>query len=171
MDNLLTQLSQSAKGLVGTSMFVAMSAALSYFKIVLIPKTLEIGFSSLALAACAFTYGPVVGGLAGIICDNVKYFLNPSGPYMPLFEFLTGFIYGLFFYKKKITLPRVILARLTIVLLINIVLTPLWLHLLYGKAYIVYVQARILKNILMFPFDVFLLYTVLKATKQAFHLN
>lgn len=184
MDSLLTELKsipflirQSAlgikkvKNLVGTSLFIAMNAALGYAKIVVIPKILEINFSSLALAACAFTYGPVMAGLAGIICDNIKYFLNPTGAYMPLFglnEFLTGFIYGLFFYKKNITLPRVILARLVIVLLINMLLTPLWLHLLYGNAFIVLVQARILKNILLFPIDVFLLYTVLKATKRTF---
>lgn len=183
MDNLLTdfkmipsQIRESAAGikkvknLVGTSLFVAMNAALGYLKIVVVPKILEISFSSLALAACAYTYGPIMAGLAGIICDNVKYFLNPSGPYMPLFglnEFLTGFIYGLFFYKKEITIPRVCIARLVIVLLINMVLTPLWLHILYGKAFIVLVQARILKNVLMYPIDVFLLYTVLKATKRA----
>ena len=111
-----------------------------------------------------------MAGFAGIICDNIKYFLNPSGPYMPLFglnEFLTGFIYGLFFYKKELTIKRVIAARLTVVLLINMLLTPLWLHMLYGNAFIVLVQARILKNILLFPIDVFLLYTVLKATKRA----
>lgn len=182
MDNLLTdpkktsRIRESAKSirnvkhLVGTSLFVAMNAALGYLKIVVIPKMLEINFSSLALAACAFTYGPVMAGLAGVLCDNIKYFLNPSGPYMPLFglnEFLTGFIYGLFFYKRKLTLPRVILARLSVVLLINIVLTPLWLHLLYGNAFIVLVQARILKNVLMFPIDVALLYLVLKATQKA----
>lgn len=183
MDNLLTEfrsishlIRQSGQGiknvktLVGTSLFVAMNAALGYFKIVVIPKMLEINFSSLALAACAFTYGPVMAGAAGIICDNIKYLLNPSGPYMPLFglnEFLTGFIYGLFFYKKSLSLKRVILARLSVVLLINIFLTPLWLHILYGNAFIILVQARILKNILMFPVDVFLLYTVLKATKRA----
>lgn len=183
MDNLLTEfkslpllIRQSGQGiknvktLVGTSLFVAMNAALGYFKIVVIPKMLEISFSSLALAACAFTYGPIMAGFAGIICDNIKYFLNPSGPYMPLFglnEFLTGFIYGLFFYKKELTIKRVIAARLTVVLLINMLLTPLWLHMLYGNAFIVLVQARILKNILLFPIDVFLLYTVLKATKRA----
>ena len=88
---------------------------------------------------------------------------------MPLFalnEFLLGFIYGIFFYRKKITLKRVIVARIVVVVLINLTLTPLWLHLLYGKAYIFYVQVRILKNLLMLPFDVFLLYTVLKTVSK-----
>lgn len=161
---------KNLKNLVGTSMFVGINVILGFFKIVLIPRILEIQFSTLAHAACAFTYGPVMAGLSGILTDTIKYFMNPSGPYMPLFainEFLTGFIYGLFFYKKKITWTRVILARLIVVLLLNITLTPLWLHLLYGDAYIVYVQARILKNIVMFPIDVLLLYSVLKAAERA----
>lgn len=164
------QNSKNVKVIVGTALFIAMNVVLGYAKIVIIPKTLEISFSTLALAACAFTYGPFMSGLAGIICDNIKYFLNPSGPYMPLFginEILTGVIYGLFFYKKEITLKRVIFARLCVVLICNMLLTPLWLHMLYGDAFIVYFTARIVKNIVMFPIDVFLLYTVLKATKRA----
>lgn len=182
MDNILTEIKElpalvresakairNVKKLVGTSLFVALDIILGYFKIVIIPKLLQIGFSSLALAACAYSYGPVIAGIAGVICDNLKYFLNPNGPYMPLFainEFLVGFIYGLFFYKKDITLKRTICARLVVVLLLNLILTPLWLHLLYGKAFIALVQVRILKNILMFPFDVALLYAVLNAFKR-----
>ncbi len=158
------------KNVVGCAMFVAMNVVLNFAKIILIPQTLEIQFSTLAHAACAYTYGPVMAGFAGILTDTIKYFLNPSGPYMPFFainEFLTGFIYGCFFYKKKVTWTRVILARLIVVLLLNLTLTPLWLHMMYGKAFMVYVQMRIVKNIVMFPIDVFLLYSVLKATERA----
>lgn len=181
--NLLTEIKglpalmiQSARSLkkvpdlVGTALFTALNCVLGYGKIIIIPKMLEIGFTSLAHAACAFTYGPVMAGLAGILTDNIKYLLNPSGPYFPGFminEFLTGFIYGCFFYKKKISLSRIILARLTVVLLINMVLTPIWLNMLYGNPLQFVVQARIVKNVLMFPIDVFLLYTVLKATQRA----
>lgn len=170
------QIKSSAKGmkqvknLVGTALFVAIDVVLGSFgKIVVIPKTLEINFSSLALAGCAMTYGPVMAGIAGVICDTLKWLLNPTGPYMPLFalnEFLTGFIYGLFFYKKTLSMKRVMVARLSIVLLINMTLTPLWLSMLYGDAFIVYFTARIVKNIVMYPIDVFLLYSVLKAVKR-----
>ena len=174
--NMFALIKRSAEGMknirciVGTSMFVALNCVLGYVKIVLVPNTLEIQFSTLAHAACAFTYGPVMAGFAGILTDTIKYFLNPSGPYMPFFainEFLTGFIYGCFFYKKKITWPRVILARFIVVVLLNLTLTPLWLHMMYGKAFIVYVQMRLVKNLLMFPIDVFLLYSVLKAAERA----
>lgn len=183
MNNLLTELKglpalmkHSASGIkkvpviVGTSLFTALNCVLSYAKIIVIPKMLEIGFTSLAHAGCAYAYGPIMAGFAGILTDTIKYFLNPSGPYFPGFminEFLTGFIYGCFFYKKKITLPRIVLARLSVVLLMNMVLTPIWLNILYGNPLQFVVQARIIKNVLMFPIDVFLLYTVLKATKRA----
>ena len=103
--NMFALIKRSAEGmksigsLVGTAMFVALNCVLGFAKIVLVP------FSTLAHAACAYTYGPVMAGFAGILTDTIKYFLNPSGPYMPFFainEFLTGFIYGCFFYKKNI---------------------------------------------------------------------
>lgn len=175
-DNLFSLIHRSAQGLkkvkvlVGTSMFIALNIILGFTKITLIPQVLEIQFSTLAHAACAYIYGPIMAGIAGIFTDTFKYLLNPSGAYMPLFalnEFLTGFIYGCFFYKKKITLTRAALARLVVVLLLNLTLTPLWLHLLYGKAFLFYVQIRIVKNLLMYPIDVFLLYTVLKATQRS----
>ena len=175
--NMFALIKRSAQGmknigsLVGTAMFVALNCVLGFAKIVLVPNTLEIQFSTLAHAACAYTYGPVMAGFAGILTDTIKYFLNPSGPYMPLY-ICDVFLFGMcdikcFFYKKKITWPRVILARLIVVVLLNLTLTPLWLHMMYGKAFIVYVQMRIVKNILMFPFDVFLLYSVLKAAERA----
>ena len=156
--------------LVGTALFMGLNILIAEFKIVLIPKMLEVGFATLAFAACGYVYGPIMTGIAGVLCDGIKFFLNPSGAYMPLFainEFLTGFIYGCFFYKKEIKLWRVITARLIIVILINLILTPLWLHILYGNSLWVLIQARLLKNIVKFPIDVFLVYTVLKSINRA----
>lgn len=160
---------KKVSSLVGTSMFMALNVVIANFKIVIVPKVLELGFATLAFAACAYIYGPIMTGIAGVICDTIKYFLNPTGPYMPFFainEFLTGFIYGIFFYKQDIKWWRIISARLIVVILINLILTPLWLHMLYGNSFMVLVQARLVKNICMLPIDFFLLYTVLNAVKR-----
>lgn len=173
---MFARIKRSADGLkkvpslVGTSMFMALNVVIANFKIVLVPKVLELGFATLAFAACAYIYGPIMTGVAGVLCDTIKYFLNPTGPYMPLFainEFLTGFIYGIFFYKRDIKWWRIICARLIVVVLINLVLTPLWLSILYGNSFMVLLQARLVKNICMLPIDFILLYFVLNATKRA----
>ena len=104
------------------------------------------------------------------VADVIKYVVRPDGPFFIGFtvnEFLTGFIYGLFFYKcTKVSLGRCICARLVIVLLINLFLTPLWLYVMYGNAFWAMVSARLLKNVLMFPIDAALLYLVLTTTSK-----
>lgn len=153
------------------SMMMALNTLLGYFKIILIPKVLIISFSSLAVASCAMFCGPLLTGTVGAIADILKYIIRPDGPFFPGFtinEFLTGFIYGYFFYRRtQISWKRCAAARLLVVLLINLFLTPLWLYILYGNAFWAMVSARILKNVIMFPIDVILLYMVTQITAKA----
>lgn len=159
----------SAKGLkkthtlAGTGLLAALNLVLNQFTVAL-STFLEIGFSFLAAAMCGFLYGPVVAGLAGIITDTLGYFLRPNGGYFigfTLNEFLLGFIYGCWFYKRKVSLLRTFLACLSVVIVINFFLTPLWLNIMYGNAFVIS-SARLIKNIIKLPIDTGLLYLVLK---------
>ena len=157
---------KDVKSLTGCSMITALNVVVGFCKIQLTP-TLQIGFTSLFAAISGMVYGPVITGLAGVIADHLKFMLHPTGPYFigfPINEFLTGFIYGCFFYKKKITIPRVILARLTITVFINLILTSLWLNIMYQSP--LFTVARLVKNVVMFPIDCFLLYTALKTGEK-----
>lgn len=152
--------------ITGCAMLTALDIVLRAFRIDF-SNILSIGFSSLAVAASALFYGPLLTGLAGIIADTLGYMIHPNGPYFPGFAinaFLTGVIYGCFFYQKKITVTRVILARLCISVIINLILTPLWLNMMYGNA--IFALPRIIKNIVMFPLDAWLLYIVLKGAAR-----
>lgn len=150
------------------AMMMALNTLLGYFKIILIPKILTISFASLAVASCAVVCGPLLSACMAAVADVIKYVVRPDGPFFIGFtvnEFLTGFIYGLFFYKRnEVSLLRCICARLLIVVLINLFLTPLWLYVMYGNAFWAMVSARLLKNAVMFPIDVALLYLVLTTT-------
>lgn len=165
--HLLKESAQEIKkvtSLCATAMLLALKSVVSLFRIQ-ISNILEIGFSHLVSGITAFYYGPVMAGFAGILGDTIEYLFRPTGPYFPGFalnEFVIGFVYGSFFYKKKITLSRVILARLCVVLLVEVCMTPLWLNILYGKAFIALVSARITSQIIKFPIDCILLYTLLK---------
>ncbi len=150
------------------AMMMALNTLLGYFKIILIPKILTISFASLAVGACAMVCGPLLSAGVAAIADILKYIIRPDGPFFigfTLNEFLTGFIYGYFFYRRTtISISRCICARLIVVLLINLLLTPLWLNIMYGNAFWAMVSARLLKNIVMFPIDVALLYLVTTTT-------
>ena len=47
-------------------------------------------------------------------------------------------------------------------MLINLLLTPLWLSILYKNAFIVLFAARIVKNVIMLPIETAILYVVCK---------
>ena len=150
--------------MVGTAMLAALHLVLNQFTFA-VSQFLEIGFTFLATASAAYLYGPWLAGLMGIVDDTLGYFLRPNGTYFPgwtLNEFLLGFLYGCWLYKKPVTLWRTFAACLSAVLLINLCLTPLWLHLVYGNAFVI-TGLRLVKNLIKLPIDTLLLYTLLKA--------
>lgn len=157
---------KKVSSLVGTSLLTALNIIAGFFSIKITPM-IKIGFTSVVAGVCGMYYGPIATGLAGIVADNLKFMLFPDGPYFPGFalnEFIVGMIYGSFFYKKEITLPRVMIARALVTIIVNLGLTSLWLNILYQNP--IFTSVRLIKNIIMYPIDVAILYFVLKAAKR-----
>lgn len=155
---------RNVRSLTGAALLAALSPVLDLLTIT-VNQFLEISFTSLTHAMTGFLYGPVVAAVAGGMADIIKYLLKPTGAFFPGFtlnEILTGFIYGIIFYKKDVKLSRVIIARLVVTVGINLTLTPLWLSFMYGNAYKFMVPARLIKNMVMLPIDIFILYNLLK---------
>ena len=149
-DQRIYEGNKKVKSICGCAMLTALNVSVGALYIPISP-TLRIGFSSVFAGVSGMVYGPMLTGFAGVIADTLKYMIRPDGPYFPGFainEFLTGFIYGCFFYKKKITLPRVIIARAVITIFINLILTSLWLNILYQSP--LFTMIRLIKNIVMF---------------------
>ncbi len=156
------------RSLAGTSMFAAITVILDRIATFQVSQILEIGFSFVAVAASAYLYGPWLAGLSGVVVDVLAYFLRPNGGFFigfTLNQFLLGFIYGCWLYKKPVTLWRCAAACLSVVLVLNLFLTPLWLNLMYGNAFVI-TTLRLVKNIVKFPIDTALLYVVLKFAEK-----
>lgn len=154
--------------ITGCAMLTAVKAVIAQFTIS-VSNILEIGFSGIVVGATAMFYGPWLSGIAGVIADTIEYLLRPSGPYFPGFalnEFVIAFIYGCFFYKKEITWKRVLCAQLLVMLIVNMLMTPLWLNILYGNSFWALFTARIATQIIRFPIDFFLLFTLLKTLSR-----
>jgi ECF transporter S component (folate family) len=153
---------KKAKSITGSALFAAMNIILDYFRIV-VSASLEISFAFLALAVGGMLYGPVVTAIMGGVADVVAFLVKPNGFFFPGFTFntmLSGFIYGMFFYKKQITLKRVALAVLTTTIVINLILTPIWLKIMYGNE--LFAVVRLIKNAIQYPINVGLCYIVCK---------
>lgn len=122
-----------------------------------------------AFGAAAF--GPVVAIPAAVISDYLGCVLFPQGVYYPPFmltEIAGSVIFALFFYRARITVPRVILARFCICFFVNIVLqTPLmqgyYRFIGSNTVYPLLDTVRIAKNLVLFPVEAALLTLFLRA--------
>ena len=159
---------KNIRSLTGAALVSAMGPILAMMTII-VNQYLQICFSSLGHAVNGALFGPILAGRAGGVSDIIKFIIKPTGAFFPGFtlnEILTGVIYGLFFYKREVRLRDIIIARLLVTVGINLVLTPLWLSIMYGSAFQFMVPVRLIKNIVMLPIDVFLLHTVLSFVKK-----
>lgn len=159
---------KSIRSLVGAAMLAALSIVIAQFQIPVGPYV-NISFSFLTYGVSGMLFGPLVTGFVGIAVDILRYLVRPDGPFHPGFtlnEFIIGFLYGIFLYRKNVTVIRAFLAKLSTVLILNLCLTPLWLSQLYGQAYTFMVAARLIKNAVMLPIDTALLFGVLHFTQK-----
>lgn len=146
------------------AMFAALAIVLNSAASINIGPYIRIGFSGIPNQLVDYLFGPVTGSLFAGILDIVKYFLKPDGPFFFGFTFnamLAAFLYGCFYYKKKLTFLRVLLAKLVVFMIVNVLLNTLWLDMLYGKGFFVLLPARAIKNLIMWPIDsaVFFVFT------------
>lgn len=149
-------------------MLAALAIVLGMFSIE-IGNYIRIGFSSIPNGVVAYLFGPVVGGIFAGSLDVIKYLLKPTGPFclpLTLVTILAGIIYGCMFYKRPITLRRVFAAKFVVMLICNVILNTLCLSLLYGQGFIVLLPARALKNLIMWPIDSIIFYTVTRTLEN-----
>lgn len=168
---LFTQSYQEMKQLHTVSicaMYAAISVVLGYFSVDIGPYV-RIGFSGIPNRLVDYLFGPVVGGIYGGTLDILKYIVKPTGQFFPGFTFnavLAGLLYGCIFYKKPFTLKRILAAKLLVMMICNVFFNTLWVSVLYGKAFMVLMPVRLAKNLVMWPIDSLLLYTIGKTLER-----
>ena len=148
------------------ALLVAIATVLGFFKLVVVPELIEIRFAFLPIGMSGALFGPVIGGIVGILADVLGYLVNPTGPFFPGFTIATmisGVIYGVFLYKKKVTIPRVMVAQAVESVVVSLLLNSLNLSILYGNGFIAVLTPKIIKAIAMYPVKTALLYLVLVA--------
>ena len=152
------------------AMFGAMSIVLSYVASIRVTPNLKIGFGSLPNELVDYLFGPVVGSFFGGAMDIIKFMLKPDGGFMPGFTFsamLAAFIYGMFLYKKPISLPRMLIAKFIVAVVCNIIRGTYLLSTINGKGFIALLPGRIISNLVQWPVDSFIFFTVAKTLEKA----
>ncbi|MBO4854765.1 MAG: folate family ECF transporter S component [Oscillospiraceae bacterium] len=157
----LTQL----RSIVFCALMVAAAIALGLFSIP-VAENLKVSVSFMARALAAAVGGPLLGIIYGVVEDIVGWVIHPGGPFFPgytLNTVLAVVIYALFFYRQRITVWRIVAAKVLTNYPINVGLGCLWSHVLYGKGYLYYAATSVVKNTLYLPVQILLLFLVLQA--------
>lgn len=139
--------------LTACAMLGALAVIMRNFTVDVTPQ-LRVGFSMIPNQFVDYLFGPVTGAIFGGVLDVLKFAIKPTGPFFFGFTFdamLAAFIYGFFFYKRKLTFWRILLAEGLVALIVNIGFNTLWLSILYGKGFFILLPARALKNVITWP--------------------
>ncbi len=124
---------------------------------------LRVSFGFIATSVCSMMLGPFLGGINAAVADVAGFFLFPTPgafffPGLTFSALLAGIIYGIYLYKKPVTLLRVALAVLTVTVLIDMFLNTYWLSILLGQAWKVMFPIRAIKAAVWYPVQVIIIY-------------
>ena len=148
---------KSLYSLTVIAMLLALRVVLGMFANATLPffgNAVKISGAFLPIAIGGAMFGPIPAMFIGALGDVLSYVIAPTaGGFFPGFTLsgaLTGLIYGLFLYKNRVTLPRVILAWAVNMLVVETFLAAYWLFLLYsassGKAYSAWLISRLISE-------------------------
>ncbi len=94
----------------------------------LLGGAVQLKFSFVPIGICGMLLGPVPAMICAFLTDFLRATLFPSGAYLvtlSLCQTVMGLIYGLFYYKRKITLKLITLTTLTNFLITTMLLKSL----------------------------------------------
>lgn len=129
---------KTVKKLVFLSILFALALIISLINIPSGFQNLGISFSYLVLSLIGLLYGPLWCFLIGFCFDILNFIIKPSGVFFlgySLSAALGCFIYGLFFYKTKITFTKCLFTRILINIFINALLGSYWWYLVSAKTF------------------------------------
>lgn len=134
--------------LVVVAFFIAAEVILTRYFSIMVAGIVRIGFGFLPVAMLAILYGPLWAGAAYAIGDIVGMMLMPGGSFFPGFTlsaYLTGLIFGLVLYGRKVNLKTSFLASLLVIVPISLGLDTLWLVILMRKGFFAILPMRLIK--------------------------
>ena len=157
-------------------LFVAISIILSRFfagdMIIGGLSVLRISFGPVPIYISGILLGPIYGAITGILADTLGYLVKPLGPYFPGFALngaLSGLIPGLLasYYNENKSWLRLFLIIAIAEAITSIMLTPLWLSMITGKAFIAFLPSNLLSRVFLVPIHVTLVKMILKYSRRA----
>lgn len=139
--------------LAAIAMLLALRIVLGFFANATLPffgNTVKLSASFLPIAVTGVMFGPFPAAIIGALGDLLSFIIAPTGVYFPGFTisgFITGFIYGMAFYKSEINMFRITTAWFINTLTVETFLAAYWFTIVYGKSpYLVYLSTRFISE-------------------------
>ncbi|MEY8445869.1 folate family ECF transporter S component [Enterococcus ratti] len=153
-----------ARMIATMGLLIALMVALSRLVAIETPF-IKVSVTFIPQMVMGILFGPLWSGLGGVLADLVGMALFSKTAFFigfTLNAFIEGAIYGFFFYRKEITWKKSLLATLSVTLLINLILTPLWLAMMYHVPLFSWVvwAPRLLKTVIWIPIQTIAMYYV-----------
>ncbi len=165
---------KDTKMLTIAALIVALRVVVKFLKIPL-AEGLSISLDAYVNSLGSVIYGPVAGLVVGAVSDILGCIVTGKmGQYFPPFalvEMSSSFIFGLFFWRRKVSFTSTMAAKFTVNLVCNILLTSVfnkWMYYIYyglerAEAYSIINGVRIAKNLVMFPLEATVIVVVFTA--------
>lgn len=155
------------RSIVVASVLCAVAIVVEMYNLILAPS-LQVSFSFLPISLCSALTGPLLAIPCGVIVDLVGIAVmgHPFLPGYTLTAVLTAVIYALFLYKSDMSFSRIAGSRLAVDLFVNVLLGSLWRLIYYGVPYVYAVSIAGVKNLLLFPLEIFLIGVFFNAVRR-----
>ena len=93
----------SVREMCTLALLIAITVLLSVYATFRVGNAIKIPMKFISVFVTAALFGPLPAALTALLGDVLNAFLVPVGPPLPqisLIEFVSGFIYGMFFYRR-----------------------------------------------------------------------
>lgn len=165
------------KKIILTAILLALLIILSRLLSIKTP-IMKISFAFVPTMLCAVWLGPKWAVLLNVLGDIIGATLFPIGPYFVGYTISTavsGLIYGLILYKREGKeysninfLVRLTIATVLVAIVVNMGLNTLCSVITTGKAFWVLLSARIVKQLIMIPIHVIVIFFLEKVLRKPF---
>lgn len=118
--------------------------------------TERVGLALFTVAIVARLYGPVAAATVHGLADIIGAILFPMGAYFPGFTLsavIVGVVYGVC-YHRAVKWWRILLAVVSTQVVCTLFLNTLWLSMLFGKGFLVYLPGRLIQTAIATPVQI-----------------
>lgn len=171
----------STKEMVQAAFLVAISIAMTRFFYFFVPlagfPALRISFGEIPLMIGGLLFGPLIGGIGGIVADMIGIMINPQGAFHPgftlssmLWGVIPGFL-GIYFKstgstRNPFTIQRVVLTVTICFIVISLGLNTLWLSTMFGKGFMIMLPGRVIAALINIPLQSYIVVLLLKQLRK-----